>query len=340
MISLKGDNTNSSTNQMVGWAVILITYVAWSISGKIVEILTGQGPVFFALFVNIIRNVFLLLGVMIGSDIVKTGRFRQVVLDEIDAVHDEKLIFYLRPFRTDGEAPYGSRTWGDSRYSIVSTYEQDIQLVVAQLGCTVAVADPERKSQVPGASYLRSSPFWQNDVEAKIADSELVIIRIGLSDGILWELEKAMQIQPPHNLLLFIPARQSLDFRDFLYQALVPARFASESPEYIRFREQVRGQFSQPLPKVHGQSSFIGFKEDWTPVAFVPKRSLFDRICWSPVQEALTNALIRRDETFEPSVFLGRRLLGLFLTFVFYAIVIQTVHLTITLFGHLYALAH
>src|SRR5262249_31115729 len=98
---------------------------------------------------------------------------------------------------------------------------------------------------------------WQPTVRDYISRARLVVLRVGGSDGLWWELKEAFNCLAPCQVLLCVP---------------------HDEPRYESFRQQAVADLRLRLPefptgtaRCGSLAGFIHFGGDWTPV-FAPIR--------------------------------------------------------------------
>ena len=56
---------------------------------------------------------------------------------------------------------------------------------------------------VGAARLYVSDAKWRDEVDSLLARSRLVVLRVSVTDGSLWEVERAIKRVPPERLLFF-----------------------------------------------------------------------------------------------------------------------------------------
>jgi hypothetical protein len=193
-------------------------------------------------------------------------------------VHDSRRpIVYLRSFQDDsttGKIP-PRLPFGYSEYSYAYSYglrlrteEEDLAAVMNEVGPFTAIGRPGEKLPELGAYriYVAHDQDWQEEVRKRMLEAQLVVIRLGGTEGVLWELKTAIELVEPERLLLLVPweKRQYEKFRTEsaklkLFPAGLPAYGASK-------------WFPGNPGSLHG---IICFWSGWTP-HFLPCKHTFD----------------------------------------------------------------
>jgi hypothetical protein len=134
-----------------------------------------------------------------------------------------------------------------------STREELLTAVFGSLGPVVCLGRLNEELPPFGAAriYVRQGD-WQELISDLMGKSAAVILQAGVSEGIRWELEQAVQLLRPGQLILYLPMRG----RWFTSERL---------GEYAVFREWANRFFRKPLPEKMGSACIVYFDEEWTP---------------------------------------------------------------------------
>jgi hypothetical protein len=235
---------------------------------------------------------------MAGYLLVKRGRRHLVATYEASEPHAFKdLILYLRPFAAD-DSPFrfplmlgGSFAalldkWERTRRKLamrgVSRYEELLAYAFRPTGSFVTIGDPKERlpllgaariySDTPGSAGSVDEEAWKTEVGRQIADARLVLLHIGISEGIRWEIERVVQVADPRRIVLCVNPAGKLKLR---LRALNSAFRAEMRDAWAQFRAACGGAFPHGLPESIGDARFVRFDADWTarPVP-PPKRKV------------------------------------------------------------------
>lgn len=183
-------------------------------------------------------------------------------------------VLYLRPFMQDGGVnlltPSAiNRGMAEKGYwrqmatfiRFFDTYEQFLASGFRKLGPFVAIGDPTEGLPQLGAIriYVGIDGDWQQMVSKLSKKASYVLLQIGKSDGLMWEVQQIVNHVRPEQLILCLPnqkfkitrfggAKKREDERQKVYQI-----FRSKSQDY----------FPKSLPEEIGGSIFIYFDQDW-----------------------------------------------------------------------------
>jgi hypothetical protein len=167
-------------------------------------------------------------------------------------------IVYLRSFKDDivaanpmGDGPPGT----EFHYISFVTEEEQLAAVMNEIGPFAAIGRPGEELPDLGANriYVQQHEEWQQEVINLISIAQLVVIRLGMTEGIVWELSTAIKHVKPERLLLLVPWGKS-QYEAFCktYATLFPAGL----PEFPWFLTRA------PIGSIDG---IVYFEPDWTP---------------------------------------------------------------------------
>lgn len=158
-------------------------------------------------------------------------------------------IVYLRSFKSDVR-------WFESPQDLLlmfllpgrsESYERSLSKAVRGVGPLVAIGQPGEAIPPLGAARLYvQGDQWQKVVAELVAASQLVILRIGDTDGFWWEVEHIVATCDPRKVLFFLPP-------------------GDRSHKYALLRARAEKYFPYPLPEHPGEALFLGFSSEWQP---------------------------------------------------------------------------
>ncbi len=127
-------------------------------------------------------------------------------------------IAFLRPFDSDGWTAQLSgvrmmrllpQFWFNSEAIPAQEPAESLQLVLGKAGRVVAIQQPEI-APIPGPQALAATNDWQAEVSELIEASDLVVIVVGDSPGVTFELTEALRLLPSDRVVLCLEwARRS-----------------------------------------------------------------------------------------------------------------------------------
>jgi hypothetical protein len=168
---------------------------------------------------------------------------------------------YLRPFQFD-------RSWApQDPFRMPRTYEEHFARVLGKFGPFVAIGRPGEPLPELGAGRVYvEDDVWQQRVQELMENAAVVLLTVGDSGGLQWELEQAVALAGPERLLLFVPFGSSPDQR---------AQASARQSAYDAFRLWAQNVLPRGLPAQIGDSCFIYFAKDWTPLLLPPPEVTF-----------------------------------------------------------------
>jgi len=187
-------------------------------------------------------------------------------------------VVYLRPFEDDFVT---AQTFGTSDSYSLKTEEECLAEVMNEIGPFVAIGRPgEQLPEVGAYRKYAQDETWRQEVTNLLSVAQLVILRLGTTAGIEWELGTTLRLVEPLRLLLLVPGE--LDYKVFCgqYASLFPAGL----PQSISSKWS---RWSRP-----GFSVFdvIYFASNWTP-SWAPLESSLLYIGMNPFKAALKSTL-------------------------------------------------
>lgn len=156
-------------------------------------------------------------------------------------------------------------------------FEETLTRTLQKLGPVVCIGRPNDSLGFGGAARLYvSDEHWQEAVRHFMERAVAVVIVVGRTEGLRWEITTAMTAVDPARLLFFFPyASRTLrtgsrwaDFWEFVGRWNAWRRYnqieAERRERYQEFRKRFAGQFSHPLPEDPGRALFLDFLPDGT----------------------------------------------------------------------------
>ncbi|MGH3973344.1 MAG: hypothetical protein ACRDS9_08460 [Pseudonocardiaceae bacterium] len=136
------------------------------------------------------------------------------VIDSPQEVQGTSYVLYLRPFEAD--APLAKTPW-QSNYPYPLNFlqllsgglseEEQIAAALKRVGPLIAVGSPDEKQPRSGAQRMYvPPPNWKEPVRELISGARLVVLTLGDSDGVIWELVESMRVLAPERLILLVSA--------------------------------------------------------------------------------------------------------------------------------------
>lgn len=146
----------------------------------------------------------------LGFAVMRRGRRQEATsADEAMALDPRPPVLYLRSFQDDDEVAlneYGFRFLRRIlRWLVWATPEQELATLLDRVGPVIAIGKPGEELPELGAARLYvSHAQWQDAVAALMRRAALVVVRVGASPGVLWEIEQALRTLPRQRLLFVL----------------------------------------------------------------------------------------------------------------------------------------
>jgi hypothetical protein len=185
-------------------------------------------------------------------------------------------VVYLRSFRDDGRRLEEGilHELGNALKSIIGrTVEQRLAAILRRVGPVVAIGRPGEDLPEEGAArmYVAESD-WKDVVLDLLSRARMVILQVGDTAGLRWEIVTVGQCLNPEQVLLFAAFDH---WRD--------RRAARRADYYQRIRDSVEGCLPTELPDWIGDASLIYFtatppdtpRRRWVPHVLEPGSSAF-----------------------------------------------------------------
>ncbi len=193
------------------------------------------------------------------------GRRLQVPMAPAVLAQDRRPpVLYLRSFRDDDATHTGFE-----RFLLRVNYrseEEELAATFAEVGPLVAVGRPgEALPHLGAARFYFRDDEWKERVAELMAGASVVLLRVGGSRGLIWELERALSTLPPQKLVLLLGRNASWD-------TLLRAAGPVLGPKLQALQAQTQSG------GVGSMRGFIRFARDGQP-AYVPLRRSWLR--WS-----------------------------------------------------------
>ncbi len=125
-------------------------------------------------------------------------------------------VLYLRSFKAD------SITNKSSAFTDVRTEEEALVEVLSDIAPVYAIGDPRDKKMPLGASRIYvDDEHWKETVIEMARKAELVVLRLGETDGFWWEVEMVVKNIPLEKILFVVPFAKTFNNVASLYKILL-----------------------------------------------------------------------------------------------------------------------
>jgi len=166
---------------------------------------------------------------------------------------DQRLpVLYLRSFLADRMLP---ERWHELLLLVfrwTETAESDLARALRPIGPLIAVGRPGEILPPVGAARLYvDHENWQQTVAELSKLAQLIVLRIGKTEGFSWEWKFVRENCDPQKVLIYLPPSDSDLYREFASTA---------------------GQASLPtsLPFPQEKAAFLAFRSDWSAILVNP----------------------------------------------------------------------
>ena len=189
----------------------------------------------------------------------KGKQLRLLSASDLMASDPRPPVLYLRSFHADLEADQamqgriGARLLPMSVPQNVATEEEQIAQVMSLYGPFVAIGRPgEHLPQLGAARMYTTDESWQDIITDLLQRSQLIIMRVGETEGFWWEVANASTLPDPGKIVFLLP---------------------TSTMAYEKFQERAQQHLPILLPETYSPEhmtdrSFGGmlwFESDWTP---------------------------------------------------------------------------
>jgi hypothetical protein len=190
--------------------------------------------------------------------------------EELLARDHRPLVLYLRSFEEDAAGAEVTV----KRFFAWTTEEEQFIEALGTIGPCVAIGRPDEPLPELGAGRLYvGNDGWREKVRDLMSRARLVVLRIGETEGLWWELREAREVLGPQQLILCVP---------------------NDRPRYARFQRKIRDHLGLDLPEFPRKQFFqmtglVRFEANWEPHFVVISQPSFLR---TSVRKPLTAATI------------------------------------------------
>ncbi len=202
-------------------------------------------------------------------------------------------VLYLRSFGDDAAPDYtGSALPVGAR----QTVEMRLAHALESVGVVISIGRPgERLPELGANRFYVSDAEWQRAVRHFLAGSAAVVIVVGRSTGLTWEIRTALDEVPHRRLLFVFPYLLPGEKRtwkqeswqwlrstrkgsgDALGARLLSELRAERQARYDAFRANFGHAFSTPLPSELGSSIVLDYLDHGSPRLIPTRQPLFVR---------------------------------------------------------------
>lgn len=173
-------------------------------------------------------------------------------------------VVYLRAFGEDKELVYDETVTNEGIVVADKAKAEDFLLSLNAIGPLVSIAEPTRRARLgmhPLGTYrdFVGPGDWKARVQELLDQAGMVVLAIGDSPGIEWEIAQARERVGPESLLLYLPPRPARAFTR-------KGRAEKERAVYDAFKPLVERHFDLEMPPFSKAIHIIGFDNAGKPV--------------------------------------------------------------------------
>jgi len=232
------------------WELLCITFLSLSflaaIAAFLILLANGKSPGRLISITALILTI-LVLKLTPWLSHKYRARHRLILLRAEEVIKNDmrQPVLYLRSFRDDNMI---ARAIG------FKSIEQEMKVVLFDIGPFIAFADPDKESPDTGAARMYASQeCWHEKVLEEMSKAQLVIIRIGDSPSFWWEVQEAIiRVSPKRLVFLIPPEKIEVTYENFRHKA-------SEWLPYQLPEQKVKWSPFGP------RGGILYFEPDWTP---------------------------------------------------------------------------
>jgi hypothetical protein len=182
-------------------------------------------------------------------------------------------VIYLRPFHEDALKVHDIIPIGTSMPMILGDRADSHLKILNAIGPVVAIGRPGWLAKLgiyPSGPYRLyiDTEDWQLKVRQLVANAKMVVLVVGDSKGIEWEIDMVKELVPPEALLLYIPPKP--------IGSKSSKRPKKSKDIYEAFRTMIEQRLPAKLPEFQESVFCIGFTRQWVPIV-----GRFERKIWA-----------------------------------------------------------
>lgn len=173
-------------------------------------------------------------------------------------------VVYLRAFGEDNELVYDETVTTEGMVVADKAKAEDFLLSLNAVGPLVSIAEPTSRARLgmhPLGAYrdFVGPGDWKARVRELLDQAGMVVLAIGDSPGIEWEIAQTRERVGPESLLLYLPPRPARAFTR-------KGRIEKERAVYEAFKPLVERHFDLEMPPFSKAIHIIGFDAAGKPV--------------------------------------------------------------------------
>jgi hypothetical protein len=214
----------------------------------------GGAWFYVAMFVSI------LITVSVIQILLRARKFTVASAEQVLTADPRSPVIYMRSFKDDAAASApvlsGPPGWALLFPKELVTEEEIVARILNDFGPMVTIGKPGEPLRELGAARMYvSEQEWHDRVAGLMQSAKLVVLRLGQTEGLWWELEQAIGKMRPEQLLVFVPRVGDKAAREAIRRR-AETLFPKPLPEFTRSDSRVAG--------VGSLRGILYFDPDWT----------------------------------------------------------------------------
>ena len=174
--------------------ILCFAYIALTDYGSSLEH-TAEDP-----WIAVPAIVLFLIAARVGIRTIRAGwKYEARSADDVLRDDPRPPVLYLRSFRDDAEIVVAGSDRLSARIDVNRIYaafspEQELAMILDRVGPVVAIGKPgERLPELGAARRQVGDNEWRETVDDYMRRARLIVIRAGTTDGLWWEIERAVE---------------------------------------------------------------------------------------------------------------------------------------------------
>ncbi len=212
----------------------------------------------FWLYVSMFISILITVGVI--QMFLRARKFTVASAEEVLTADPRPPVIYMRSFKDDPWAAMpvmsGPPGWALLFPKELVTEEEIVARTLNDFGPMVTIGRPGEQLRELGAARMYvGEQEWHEKVAALMQSAKLVVLRLGQTEGLWWELEQAIGKMRPEQLLVFVPRIADKTTREAIRRR-AEAVFPKPLPEFAHS--------NSPWGNVGSLRGILYFDPDWT----------------------------------------------------------------------------
>jgi hypothetical protein len=210
------------------------------------------------LYLSMFVTILITVGVM--QMLLRARKFTVASAEEVLAADPRPPVIYMRSFKDDMWASMpimsGPPGWALLFPKELITEEELVARTLNDFGPMVTIGKPGEQLRELGAARMYvGEQEWHDKVATLMRSAKLVVLRLGQTEGLWWELEQAIGKMRPEQLLIFVPRIVDKATRETIRRR-AEALFPKPLPVFAHS--------NSPWGNVGSLRGILYFDPDWT----------------------------------------------------------------------------